>query len=324
MWSARSAFASPAELERELWRERRLVKGWFMRGTLHLLPAADFHLHGAARDFQEPLPSWFKYFEVTAADLDALREVVPEALSAEPMTRRELVDAVGDRLPARVTARLTSSWGEFLKPLARRGLLCFGPPRGGQTTLVLPSAWLGEQPRLEADDAVAELCRRYLRAFAPATRADFQRWAGLEPRRTRVAWTRLHGELAAVLIEGERESCAVLTADLDELAGAEPVTGVRLLGGFDTYLLGHSDRGHLGVPAALRPRVWRQAGWVSPVLLAAGRVAGVWSHEVRRGRVLVAVEPFRTLRRGERRDVETESARLADYLGGEAEVRWAG
>jgi hypothetical protein len=31
----------PGDLARELWDERRLVKTWAMRGTLHLLPASD-------------------------------------------------------------------------------------------------------------------------------------------------------------------------------------------------------------------------------------------------------------------------------------------
>ncbi len=322
MWSARSASAVRDEIDRLLYDERALVKAWFMRGTLHLLPAADLRLHGAARDFDVHTPAWFKYFQITPAEFDALLEVVPTVLSAEPMTRKELAAAVAGRLPDHVTAGLTQSWGALLKPLARRGQLCFGPPRGGETTLVLPFAWLGEVPDWEPDDAVAELARRYLRAFGPATRGDFVRWAGIEPRRGRLAWTRLGDELVEVLVEGVH--CCVLASDLDDLAQASTPSAVRLLGGFDTFLLGHDDRTHLGVPAALREKVWRKAGWISPVVLVHGRVAGVWTHVANGRTVTITVEPFGEVDGRARQAVSEEAERVAAFLGGQPRLQWAG
>ncbi len=323
MWSARSASAARAEIDKLLYQERALVKAWFMRGTLHLLPAADLKLHGAARGLDVHAPHWFKYFQITPAEFEALMEVVPSVLGAEPMTRKELAAAVAGRLPDHVVAGLTQSWGALLKPLARRGQLCFGPPRGGETTLVLPSAWLGEVPDWEPDDAAAELARRYLRAFGPATRGDFVRWAGIEPTRGRVAWTRLAAELAEVSVEGVR--CWVLAADLDDLSrAAASVSVVRLLGGFDTLLLGHDDRTHLGVPAALREKVWRKAGWISPVLLVNGRVAGVWSHAGNGRAVTITVEPFGRVDAHARQAVAEEAERVAGFVGGQLRLQWAG
>lgn len=320
MWSARSASARVGEVERLLWTERRLVKAWFMRGTLHVLPVADFRLHGCARGPLELPPSFFKYFEVTPAEFDQLMEVVPGVLDGEPKSRRELVGALAGRVAPDVADRLLSSWGVFLKPFVRRGLLCFGPPRGPETTFVLAPAWLGDYPTWDPDEAVTELARRYLRAFGPATRADFTRWGGLETRRGRVAWQRLAPELAEVTVGGHRRT--VLAADVAELAGTVPAGTVRLLGAFDIYLLSHAERSHLGVPPALRPRVWRTAGWISPVLLVDGAVAGVWSHELRAGAVTVSVEPFRRVNRAVRTAVGREAERLGRYLGARPKLVW--
>jgi len=43
LW-ARVAGLEPDAVQRALWDDRSLVKTWAMRGTLHLLPAADYPL----------------------------------------------------------------------------------------------------------------------------------------------------------------------------------------------------------------------------------------------------------------------------------------
>jgi hypothetical protein len=69
-------------------------------------------------------------------------------------------------------------------------------------------------------------------------------------------------------------------------------------------------------------RVYRPQGWLSPVLLVDGRMAGVWRHEVNGSRVRVAIEPFARLPRAVRRAAEAEAARLAGWMGGELELTW--
>jgi hypothetical protein len=71
-----------------------------------------------------------------------------------------------------------------------------------------------------------------------------------------------------------------------------------------------------------RERVYRPQGWLSPVLLVDGRIAGVWSHDVAGGRVAVDVEPFERIGADVKAAVEAEVERLAEFLGGSAELRW--
>src|SRR5690242_1388522 len=62
--------------------EGRLIKTWAMRGTLHLLTPEDagtfLSLVAAGRSWERP--SWQKYFGVTPAGMERLRQVVREAL----------------------------------------------------------------------------------------------------------------------------------------------------------------------------------------------------------------------------------------------------
>ena len=77
------------------------------------------------------------------------------------------------------------------------------------------------------------------------------------------------------------------------------------------------------IPSDHIPRVYRQQGWVSPVLLVDGRAAGIWSHEHRGGAIQVEVEPFQALRPKVRKALLGEVERLAAFLGGSPELSLA-
>jgi hypothetical protein len=68
----------------------------------------------------------------------------------------------------------------------------------------------------------------------------------------------------------------VLEEHADELATTKPTTAVRLLPGFDQYVLGPGTAdGHV-LPQARRRAVSRQSGWIAPVVVAGGVVSGTW------------------------------------------------
>ena len=70
-----------------------------------------------------------------------------------------------------------------------------------------------------------------------------------------------------------------------------------------------------------RERVYRPQGWLTPVLLVEGRVAGLWRHERRGKRIEVSIEALEKLPAWARNGAETEAASLASYLGGGLSLR---
>jgi Winged helix DNA-binding domain len=314
--------ASAGAAARALWDERSLVRVWCMRGTLHLLTPEQFALYASQFDpVAQYNAQWQRYFEVSADDLAALYDAIAEALAdGDPLTRRELGAAVTSRAGERLGARLGSSWGELLKPAARRGLFVNGPPRGAETTYVRTDRWLPGFALLPPETAGPELLRRYLRAYGPAGAEDYARWLGVrQVGRVKAVLARLGEEVTGVSVGGRR--LLALAADVAELcaegggagvAGSGPV--VRLLPAFDTYVLGHADRDHLVDPAR-RPQVYRTAGWISPTLLAGGRVVGTWEHRLESDRLEVRVTPFEDLTDGPTRAaLEAEAERLATFF----------
>jgi hypothetical protein len=98
---------------------------------------------------------------------------------------------------------------------------------------------------------------------------------------------------------------------------------VRLLPGFDPYVTGALRQLDHLVTGPFRDRVSRAAGWISPVLLVGGRIAGTWRQDARRGRVAVRVEPFTRLPAGTRAAAEAHATTLAGLLDVEVAVAWS-
>ena len=295
-------------IRRGLWEERSLVKTWAMRGTLHLLAPADLALYKAAllersARNQELL---FSRLGVNPAELESITERVVEALSGgECLTRKELAARTGE-------ARLVAGWGTFLKPASNRGLIVFGPPRGPETTFVRADAWLGPQAGWGREEAQQQLLRRYLTAFGPATLADFARWTGAASGWARPIWAALLPELAHVEVEGM--AAWALATDIAALEGAGESRQLRLLAGFDSWLLGHADRS-LIFAREHAPRISRTAGWISAVVAVGGRAVGVWSHRTGNRSVAVQVDLFERLDRDLQRQLKAEVAALESFFG---------
>jgi hypothetical protein len=91
---------------------------------------------------------------------------------------------------------------------------------------------------------------------------------------------------------------------------------------FDQYVVGAARSQPALLPTEFKDRVHRPQGWISPVLLVDGRMAGVWRHERKGRRLAVAIEPFGKLHAWARRGAEAEAERLAAFLGGELELAW--
>ncbi|WP_455353901.1 winged helix DNA-binding domain-containing protein [Streptomyces sp. SYSU K217416] len=251
--------------------ERTAVRGWFMRGTLQLVPAADARwllaLFGpvflalAARRLRE-----LGLDEALCARAERL---ITQAIDAEgPLTRAELTD----RLTTLGVEPKGQSAFHLIRRTALAGRICHGPQRDGEPTFVLLDDWLpaAGPPPFSGAAAGIELARRYRAAHGPATVQDFAHWSGLKLGTCKSAW--------AAVPE---------TARPPVTAGEKP--DVRLLPAYDNYLVGYRSR-ELSVPAAHERRVWPGGGQIRPTVMADGWAVGTWSGG-RRGSD-VTVEPF--------------------------------
>jgi hypothetical protein len=303
---ARSRGLTPSQVQESLWERRELVKTWCMRGTLHLLPAGEYPLWAAALAHRTGWRSrpWLKHFGVTIDEMEAWIDALAAGLDGEGKTREE----VAALAPARLRREVLRGWGTLLKPAAYEGVLVFGPSRGRNVTFVHPERWLGRVEQPDGEEALREVFRRHLRAYGPATHEDFARWWGEGTvSRARRILESLGEEVEPVDAEGRR--AWMLAGDAELIRSLDPPRSVHLLPNFDVYTLHYRPR-EAFLPTGVYDRVYRQAGWISPVVLYDGAVAGVWERKKRILRVDLFVRETKRLRAG----IERETRRLAEFV----------
>jgi winged helix DNA-binding protein len=325
LW-ARVENLEPDAVQKALWEERSLVKTWAMRGTLHLLPAAELPIWVGAQGVLKPRyhsPSWLRHFGLTREEAEALIAAISEALVDQMLTREELAREVGRLVGSEeLGGKLRHSWGALLKPAAFRGHLLFAPSVGQNVRFARPDRWLAEWQPVETEGAAREVTRRYLAAYGPATREEYARWFGTSsPAQAGRLIEGLGEDIASVDIEGSQ--AWMLAEHIPEVEVAEPSGVVRLLPAFDHYVVAAPRDREAVLPEALKSRVYRPQGWLSPVLLVDGRMEGLWRHERKGGRLIVEIEPFADQPDWVRSAAEKEADRLACFLGGEPEFSWS-
>jgi hypothetical protein len=301
---ARSEGLTSADVVRACSEERSVVRTWAMRGTLHMLCAEDVRWITALVGpvIEARYAKRRAELGVTPALADRVLAAIPEILAGGgPLMRAELIDALiargmridtTDQAPAHIVLLA-----------ALRGVACRGPDREDEEpTYVRLDDWVAPAPPVDRDAALAELSRRYARAYGPADARDLAYWSGLPAADAKRAF--------ALAPPGEPAG---------DDAGPPPP---RLLPAFDGYLLGHRDRSAI-LPPEHAPKLL-SGSWMLPSIVVGGRLVGTWRRTRERDGVTVTLSPFTgRLPRGSVRGVKAEAADVARFLGAPGRVEIA-
>lgn len=323
LWSLGARLPSLTSHDVEAALERReVLRTWPMRGTVHLVPSVDarwmLDLTGqralaraarrrAALGLDEPTAE--RALDVLAAALAGVG----------PMTRAACVQTLEQ---AGVPMGGQRAY-HLLWYASQRGLTCMGPNAGATQTFVLLDDWAPDQRHYDRDEALATLACRYVRSHGPVSRQDFVRWSGLTAGDARRAIDAAGEVLTPVDVAG---SAMLAHAEVLDAAGADPTLPadhVRVLPGFDEYLLGYKDRS-LMLDAEHGPAVVPGGNGVfQPTLVRSGRVVGTWRRTTGRARTTVTAAAFDRMRADDRTHVETAFEAYARFLARPVDVRWA-
>jgi hypothetical protein len=287
---ARMSSGGPGTIEQALYEDRVLLRALAMRRTVFVMTpdTAAIALAGAGRAVAErerrklvtflaeagvtgDVGRWLAGAEEAAlAALSARGEATAAELAGDdPRLGMQLVLAPGTKWEGRqnVASRL-------LLILATEGLVIRGRPRGSWTShqyrwSALTDWYPAGLDKWTAPEAEAELARRWLAAYGPATAEDLRWWAG---------WTKtqLKRALAGVQpaeVDLDGVTGLVLADDLEPVTAPEP--WAALLPGLDSTPMGWHDRDwFLGEH---RSQLFDRAGNIGPTLWWDGRIVGGWT-----------------------------------------------
>ena len=323
LWTRNHAITR-AEIGNALWKSRTLVKTSLMRQTLHLIPSDEFSLYIASLKPSRIAQALrvMARFGIGREEAESVTPMIMDALSSGPLRRTAIAAAVRPKVSKRARAWMEACWSMIRIPVAE-GQICYGQGEGNQIVFIRVDQWLPKlKPQtISATEAQCALLRKYLGAYGPATLTDFAHWSGISMQEVKLLGPLLEAELAE--IPGGKKPCFLLREDqavLDKGSAAKPC--IRLLPIFDSYLLAHREKDHL-LSAQHYKRVYRNQGWISPVVLIDGAIAGVWSHKLQNKKLLVEIDPFGKLSRTARAGIEREAESLALFFDSGLDLRFA-
>jgi hypothetical protein len=302
LWAVglRLANASERDIEQAL-VSATIVRTWALRGTLHLVAAQDVRwiLELVAPGAIIGSAGRRRQLGIDDLALKASRSVLTQALSdGSRLTRDEALV-----LLERADIKTTGQRGiHILRHLSLEGLLVQTAFTGRQTTFALLDALIPEARPLSREEALAELAWRYFSSHGPATLRDFAWWSGLGVADATVGIELVAGRLACEKT-GEAAHWMPITAPIPHTT--ERV--VRVLPGFDEYILGYGDR-RSALDDVASARVIR-GGMFRPAIVVDGRAVGIWRPGTRT-RPSTVMEMFSSLDPATSRALE---AALGDY-----------
>jgi winged helix DNA-binding protein len=311
LWSRIDGF-DPQDLATVL-LERRAVRTWVMRATIHLVTADD-----ALRLWPLMHPAITAAWrgtqfarDVAGLDLDALLELGRALVEKRPRTRAELAPALAERFPGPPPDSLVYSVSYNLPVLQPT-------PRGvwgttGPASITSIETWLGRS--FEGQASIDDLVPRYLAAFGPATVADMQLWSRLTG--LRAAFERLRPNLVTYRDERGRE-----LFDIPGAAFPDPDTPVpvRFLPEYDNVLLSHADRARIIPPGRKIPLAPGNGARMGTILLD-GMLAGEWRLKRQGGaaRATLLVEPYEAVDVTTADSIEAEGLDLLELIAPDGE-----
>lgn len=306
LWTRLNGFAHEALTALIL--DKTLNRATTMRGTLHLHTVEDLV---GIRALVQPflVGAWTSGFRKRFGDNDK-SEVLKAAIKLidkAPSTAGALGKALKEKFPSADPLSMTT----LLQ--SHETLVQIPPTRiwgsGHAPILTRIEKWLPSVP--EPSLTRANLVRRYLAAYGPASVADMQTWSRL---------TKLSVEFKAIeneLVRFEAEDGKILY-DLPDAPRPDPDTPapVRFLPLYENAYLGYDNRRRMLSEATAHLINMFQD--FKPAVLIDGQANAGWSISNTKGAAVLEIETYRKITKGEKRDIEAEGLAFVKFLEPEA------
>jgi hypothetical protein len=319
----RMAHPSIEAVDDAIYEQRSLIRHHGMRRTLWLAtPPVVRLIHSAAtRALVEPerrrTAGLLRASGITDPEgwlAEAEEQVLDDLRRHGPSTARQVgqrVESLQHKLslaPGKRYAASQSAHTRVLTILGFTGKMLRARPEGGWPSgtyrYAAAESWLpGGLGDLDPREAAAELAKRWLRRFGPATTADLQWWMGWTMARTKRALT----DCGAVEVEVDTGPAWVAA---DDEPVVEPEPWVAVLPGLDPTTMGWKQREWYLPDAAAES--FDSNGNGGPTLWVDGRMVGAWA-QTRDGEI--HTHYFEKVAANRRREIDARISEIKDMIG---------
>lgn len=281
-----------------------ILRTHLMRPTWHFVTPADIRwmLALTAPRVHALNAYYYRGLELDPTRFTRIHEVLVKALQdGEQLTREDLRGALEQ---AGIATQSALRMSYILMHAELDGLICSGPRRGKQFTYMLLDERVPQARRLEREEALAELVRRYFVSHGPATLKDFAWWSGLRIADARSGLEMVKHQLAQEVIGNQTYWASTATPPTKDASQA-----AYLLPNYDEYTISYRDHSAVFDASHLGDLVF------SHMIVLQGQVVGTWKRSLKKNSVIIETNTFAPLAPAESQAVAVAAQQYADFLG---------
>jgi hypothetical protein len=304
---ARLPGVSEVQIEKSF-NSGEMIRTHLMRPTWHLIVPEDISwlLELSGQRIKSASRSRHKMLEIDDKLVAKSNRLIEKALEGNKHTTRdELMDVLGNAGIMAKNQRLSHLM--FCAELD--GIVCSGEIRNKEQTYALLRERVPGIKKIDRDEALARLARKYFTSHCPASVLDFAWWSGLSLGDSRRAIelnkSDFISEKAGDITYWLPESIAAVSRHADT---------VHLLPAFDEFIIAYRDRSASLVFEHHKKAV-SDNGIFRPVIVINGRVKGVWKRTIIKDTAVIGLSLFHPVNRKEMQGIEKAGERYGKFLG---------
>jgi hypothetical protein len=301
----------PGSTEKEIEKaieNGEILRTHLMRPTWHFVAAQDIRwlIALSAPQLRSTSAAMFRQFGLDSQICNRSCDLIAKTLQdGNHLTRQELMSELKN---AGIDSdNYRASYLMFNAEI--NGIVCNGIKRGKDQTYALLDERVPKFSAISREEAIAKLTLRYFTSHAPATLKDFVWWSGLPVGDARKGLELNKSNLISEEIEGQKywmpNSISVPNDEADSF---------HLLPAFDEFMVSYKDRS-----AALATDFTKSAitgnGIFKPIIVAGGKIAGVWKRSFKKDSVIVEKILFDKLNEFDNEAFNFNARKYGNYEG---------
>lgn len=288
--------------------EGKILRTHVMRPTWHFVAPADIRwmLRLTAPRVSASNSHYHRQLELDDAVFRRSNKALAAALRGGKQLTRDVLRNILQQ--AGISAQ-GLRFGHILARAEIDGVVCSGARRGKKFTYALLDERAPQTKDLAADEALAELTRRYFFSHGPATLQDFVWWSGLTTADARAGIEMIRRRLVQEVIDGKTYWVPHSTPARKALSRT-----AYLLPAYDEYLVAYKDRSAALEPISGKRAIPGNAVFSSPIVIG-GCVVGYWKRSLKEDSVVITLNPFAPFSKAKVRAVDEAAHRYGSFLG---------
>jgi hypothetical protein len=196
------------------------------------------------------------------------------------------------------------------------GIICSGPRKGKQFTYMLLDERVPIQKKINPEEALKELIKRYFQSHGPAQLKDFVWWSGLTVSDAKKGIEMNGNKFKNKEIDGKIYwyiNTKPKNPDTDE---------AFLIPGFDEYFIAYKDRADILNPLHIK-NMNAGGGMINGALLLNGIISGTWKRKLSKSKVLISINTFSEINDNQHALIKKFANKYAEFhkLNPEIEIK---